>query len=283
METPNQRTPPKWYQVVTIVLEVCQYIDPLQITDIISINRAFATAITKHLPAASWAAVAESSNAHTAVIAPLLRNLVPRYAKVRIFSQSSLRNSYAVQHIVVTDVVGRPLVWLTHCPTAEVTPSILWRITKQALTTNNGHDTRTHITSTSGIPALASIVHREYTAEITSLEPKEVSLMINGKRTSADSNKPLSDMKWMTATGGGGLVPPSQAGLPRGADVWVVVRGYDSMGDVTVTLDSTNLTRGGGSGNDDVNTTVALKARCLMLQEVVEPIDYETARLSLPT
>ena len=107
--------------------------------------------------------------------------------------------------------------------------------------------------------------------------------MINGKRTSADSNKPLSDMKWMTATGGGGLVPPSQAGLPRGADVWVVVRGYDSMGDVTVTLDSTNLTRGGGSGNDDVNTTVALKARCLMLQEVVEPIDYETARLSLPT
>eukprot|EP00658_Telonema_sp_P-2_P069382 TRINITY_DN58580_c0_g2_i1.p1 TRINITY_DN58580_c0_g2~~TRINITY_DN58580_c0_g2_i1.p1 ORF type:complete len:105 (-),score=20.70 TRINITY_DN58580_c0_g2_i1:84-398(-) len=72
--------------------------------------------------------------------------------------------------------------------------------------------------------------------------------MINGKRTSANSTIPFSEMRWMTASGGGG--PGRLAGLPRGADVWVVVRGYDSMGDVTVTIDAaiTDPSRVGDQG-----------------------------------
>jgi hypothetical protein len=52
--------------------------------------------------------------------------------------------------------------------------------------------------------------------------------------------------------------------------VWVVVRGYDSVGDVTITLDTD-----GRSGTADRQETAKHRDRSKQLENMIEPLDFE--------
>lgn len=250
---------PRWYQVGSVVFEVCGFVDPTQVLDLRAVSRVFATVIDTQLSSSMWGDIAESSNSHSATVTPLLRAIVPMYGKLRVFSKNSMSNTYAVQHLVVTDMVGRRLIWLAHAPTAAVSPSLVWQLVVAALT-RNSKEGSLHI------PCLKDVAHPDFTEAIISLAPHDARLTINGKAVRADCKTPLSDMTWRA-------IDTAPQGLPPGADVWVVIRGFDAVGDVTFTADSVAAS---------ATERAVFEKRARSLAEAVDkPLDFEAACAAL--